>query len=234
MESTSTLWAYFMPVTEIPAEFTPGGGKRIDRYLVHEVRSICGEAPSSLRKGMGFARIESGSPIPFSGGSQAEPPGGFPLRGVVQHLHYTAGSERSELEKISLLEPDRSAETMAVLIPIGKSPAWWRLSQDGRQVLFQKTPRHEGHLGIGRKYADRIFRRLYHTRYLDPSAPYDFLTYFEFDEVNAPDFRKMISELRDIKNNPEWLYVDFEYEIWMTHLSSAVEPISTKPTFLAG
>ncbi len=132
MPSTSTAWSYFMPVTEIPAEFAPGGGKRIDRYLVHEVRSICGEVPSSLRKGMGLARIESGSPIHFSGRSRAEPPGGFPLRGVVQHLHYTARSERSELEKISLLEPDRSAETMAVLIPIGKSPAWWRLSQDER------------------------------------------------------------------------------------------------------
>jgi chlorite dismutase len=175
-------------------------------------------------------RIESCSPIP----SSKESPGGFSLRGVVQHLHYTSRSDRSELEKVSRSESDASVETMAVLIPIGKSADWWKLSQDERQILFQKTPRHEGHIGIGRKYAGRIFRRLYHSRYIDPAAPHDFLTYFEFDKANAADFRKMLSELRDIKNNPEWLYVDFEYEIWMTKRSLSSEQISREPVLSEG
>jgi hypothetical protein len=131
-----------------------------------------------------------------------------------------------ELKAISRPELAASVETTAVLIPIGKSVAWWAMSQDERQILFQKTARHEGHFGIGQRYADRIFRRLYHTRYIDPAAPHDFLTYFEFNEADAPDFRKMISELRDVKRNPEWLYVDFEYEIWMTKLSLSTELIS--------
>ncbi len=228
MQPHSMTWVQFVPVTEIPIGFTPGGANRLDRYLIHEVRSICGEAPSGLRRGKGLARIESGSPIPSSGAGRTDA-SAVSLRGVLQHLHYTGRNDRTDLEKISRPETDGSAETTAVLIPIGKSAAWWRLSQDERQILFQKSSRHEGHLGIGRAYADRIFRRLYHTRYVDPSAPHDFLTYFEFDGADTASFRKMLSELRDIKNNPEWLYVDFEYEIWMTKLSPAIEPISTEP-----
>lgn len=227
MPLSSATWVHFVPVTDIPIGFVLGGANRIDRYRVDEVRSISGEAPCSVRCGNGLARIESGSPIPLSGPGRGEPPGGFSLRGVMQHLHYTGRSERVDLEKISRPGTEPSEETTAVLIPIGKSAAWWRLSQDERQILFQKTARHEGHIGIGRNYADRIFRRLYHSRYVDPAAPHDFLTYFEFNEANAADFRKMISELRDIKNNPEWLYVDFEYEIWMTKLS--IDPISAEP-----
>ena len=215
--AVSTAWAHFVPVSEIPLGFTPGGSNRLDRYLVRVVRSIRGEAPPTLRPGLGLARLESESPI--CGHGFKEFSSGFFLHGVVQHLHYTRRSDQRELKTVSRAELAPSVETTAVLIPIAKSADWWAMSQDERQILFQKTARHEGHFGIGRKYADRIFRRLYHTRYIDPAAPYDFLTYFEFNEADAPDFRKMIAELRDVKNNPEWLYVDFEYEVWMTKLS---------------
>lgn len=223
--SVSTLWAHFVPVAEIPIGFDTGRMSRLDRYLIREVRSIRGEAPAALRRGTGLARLESEAPIRFFNNGYKES-GGFLLHGVVQHLHYTGRGEQTELKTLSRPELAASVETTAVLIPIGKSPGWWAMSQDERQILFQKTARHEGHFGIGRKYADRIFRRLYHTRYIDPAAPYDFLTYFEFNEADAPDFRKMISELRDVKSNPEWLYVDFEYEVWMTKLSLSAEPSS--------
>lgn len=223
--AVSTIWAHFIPVGEIPIGFTPGETGRLDRYLIREVRSIRGEAPSNLWRGAGLARLESASPIRFLSGGHKGSSDGFPLQGVVQHLHYTCRNERAELEKISRPELAASVETTAVLIPVGKSPAWWAMSQDERQILFKKTDRHEGHHGIGRRYADRIFRRLYHARYIDPAAPYDFLTYFEFNEADAPEFRKMISELRDVKRNPEWLYVDFEYEVWMTKFSLSTDPI---------
>ncbi|WDT73831.1 MAG: hypothetical protein MPW16_11185 [Candidatus Manganitrophus sp.] len=224
MTAVSTSWVHFMPIVEVPIGFTPGETNRLDRYLIREAHSVRGDAPAVLRRGTGMARIESESPIQFSGGYR-EPSEGFPLRGVVQHLHYTSRSEQTELKTISRPELAASAETLAVLIPIGKSDGWWAMSQDERQILFKKTDRHEGHHGIGRRYADRIFRRLYHTRYVDPSAPYDFLTYFEFHESDAPEFRKMLTELRDVKKNPEWLYVDFEYEVWMTKLSLSTDPV---------
>lgn len=224
MTAVSTTWVSFMPMKEIQVGFTPGETSRLDRYLIREARSVRGEVPVVLRRGIGMARVESESPIQFSGG-YGETSEGFPLRGVVQHLHYTGRSEQTELKTISRPELAPSAETVAVLIPIGKSDAWWAMSQDERQILFKKTVRHEGHHGIGRRYADRIFRRLYHTRYVDPSAPYDFLTYFEFHESDTLEFRKMLTELRDVKKNPEWLYVDFEYEVWMTKLSLSRDPV---------
>ncbi|MCI0527653.1 MAG: hypothetical protein L0Y56_09445, partial [Nitrospira sp.] len=63
-----------------------------------------------------------------------------------------------------------------------------------------------------------IFRKLYHCRYLDPMIPYDFLTYFEFEEQHEKQFRMLSSELRDLRKNPEWYYVQHEYEIWMTKI----------------
>lgn len=225
MTAVSTSWVQFMPIVEIPIGYAPAGANRLDRYLVREVHAIHGEAPAMLQRGTGIARIESESPIQFFGEGGRGPSDGFSLRGVVQHLHYTSRSEQAGLKAISRPELAASAETTAVLIPIGKSTAWWAMSQDERQVLFQKTVRHEGHFGIGQRYADRIFRRLYHTRYVDPSAPYDFLTYFEFHESDAPEFRKMLTELRDVKKNPEWLFVDFEYEVWMTKLSLSIDPV---------
>lgn len=56
MQPHSTIWVYFVPVAEIPIRFTPGGANRLDRYLIQEVRSICGEAPSTFRRGEGVKR----------------------------------------------------------------------------------------------------------------------------------------------------------------------------------
>jgi hypothetical protein len=60
---------------------------------------------------------------------------------------------------------------------------------------------------------------LYHSRYLPEASNYDFLTYFEFRDADAPAFRGLLAELRDVKRNPEWRYVEREFEIWMTKLA---------------
>lgn len=216
--TASTTWVYFIPAGDIPADLILSGESRLDRYLVQEVRSIRGETPLMIFPGTGLIRIESGAPMRLAGHRPEGAGGRFSLRAVVQHLHYAGRREWMDLKRIACPEPVVSAGTAAVLVPVGKSAEWWKLAQDERQILFQKTARHEGHLGICRRYADRIFQRLYHSRHIDPEARHDFLAYFEFDEADAPDFRKMISELRDIRANPEWLYVDFECEIWMRKL----------------
>jgi chlorite dismutase len=108
---------------------------------------------------------------------------------------------------------------MAVLIPIGKSEEWWKLAQDQRQAYFQKTDTHQGHTAIGLKYVDRVFRKLYHSRYLNAALGYDFLTYFEFEDVYEKDFKDLLAELRDTSGNPEWAYVNLEFEIWMTKIA---------------
>jgi len=43
-------------------------------------------------------------------------------------------------------------------------------------------------------------------------------TYFEFDRKHTDGFKRLLAGLRDPERNPEWKYVDREYEIWMTKL----------------
>jgi hypothetical protein len=171
-------------------------------------------APSNLAKGWMMVRVESLREIVSHLGSTQ----GTVFRGVTQHLHYTTDAERQELDRHSRSELPPSENTIAVLIPIRKSGEWWELSQDQRQAYFQKAV-NEGHTAIGLRYVDRVFRKLYHSRYLGPTANYDFLTYFEFYYEHSDDFRKLLMELRNATRNPEWNYVNLEFEIWMNKVA---------------
>ncbi|MEO8100068.1 MAG: chlorite dismutase family protein [Acidobacteriota bacterium] len=150
--------------------------------------------------GTSMWRVETDSSFEVSGG----------LRGVVQHLHYTTADQRTDLAARSQTELP-AGETTAVLIPIRKSPEWWQMAHDQRGHHFHGDA---GHTAIGFPYADKIFRRLYHARYL--GSRFDFLTYFEFPPEHEAAFRALLAELRATK---EWSYVEEEYEVWMRKLS---------------
>ena len=132
-----------------------------------------------------------------------------PFIGSTQHLVYTDAATRGELSQLSRT----STGPLAVLIPICKSAAWWALAQEERQAYFTRG-RHPGHTALGRPFAERIYRRLYHARYL-PSSSWDFLTYFEFPESERPVFQELLAVLRAPELNPEWAFVERESEIWM-------------------
>ena len=188
---------------------------KLDRYVINEVVPIVGEAPANLAQSRNIVRIETSVPFSeeslYTGDSSV-----VQFHGVRQHLHYTSEAQRDELSKQARPELEPSEHTTAVLIPIAKSEEWWKLPQDQRQAYFQKTEKHVGHTAIGLKYVDRVFRKLYHSRYLNAALGYDFLTYFEFEDVYAKDFKTLLAELRDTNTNPEWAYVNREFEIWMT------------------
>lgn len=191
---------------------------RFSRYRLREVVPVLGEPPN-LAQGSSVVRIESSVPISlFKDSSRLGSSSLIQFHGVTHHLHYTSDAQRQELDKRSILELEPSQHTTAVLIPIRKSEEWWKLAQDQRQAHFEKTGGHEGHTGIGLKYVDRVFRKLYHSRYLNTGLSYDFLTYFEFKDVYEKDFRALTAELRDTTVNPEWAFVDYEFEIWMTKI----------------
>ncbi len=166
-------------------------------------------------------RIESVLPIqPAPSGLKSSKIPIITFWGATQHLHYTSEAQRKELDALSHAEFEPSNETTAVLIPISKSAQWWELAQDSRQAHFHRRGKYEGHTAIGQKYVDRVFRRLYHSRHVGlSSTPYDFLTYFEFHSAHRDDFTKLLSELRNTVQNPEWAYVEQEYEIWMTKIA---------------
>jgi chlorite dismutase len=75
---------------------------------------------------------------------------------------------------------DRPQATLAALIPIRKSEAWWELAQDERRRVFEESSHH---IEIGMKYLPAIARRLHHSREL--GEPFDFLTWFEYAPEHA-------------------------------------------------
>ena len=69
---------------------------------------------------------------------------------------------------------------------------------------------------VTERLAGRVYRKLYHTRYAVETTDHDFLTYFEFDREHTPAFTELLAKLRDPATNPEWKFVDREYEVWLT------------------
>src|SRR5262249_51320811 len=56
---------------------------------------------------------------------------------------------------------DRAEATMAALIPIRKTAAWWNLTQEERRNIFE-TKSH--HITEGVRYLPSVARQLYHSR----------------------------------------------------------------------
>lgn len=175
---------------------------QVFHYLVSNVVPVCG-VPPDIRPGQSLVRIESDVP----GARTPTSPGWV---GVTGHLQYTSRDERDDLGRQST----GPRLGVAVIIPICKSRAWWDMAHDERHAHFHPSVQSPGHTQIGRPFADRIFRRLYHARYL-PGSVWDFLTYFEFAESDAESFRALTRQLRDPRTNPEWSYVTRETEIWL-------------------
>lgn len=128
------------------------------------------------------------------------------LQGVTSNDRYV---ERSEKDALLAVQQGlgRSATHLAALIPIRKNADWWALTQDERRDIFEAQSRH---IAIGMKYLPAIARKLHHCRDLSESAPFDFLTWFEFAPEYEPEFNNMLEELRA---SPEWTYVDRELDI---------------------
>lgn len=181
------------------------GGLR--RFTVESVNAVRGRPVANLAPGWRLTRVESQEPLRAS-------PADVTLEGVATHTLYTTAEQRRALDE-QAAPPHRRQR--AVLIPLSKSEAWWRMAQDERQQLFAPRgsgARPGGHIGIGMRYLERFPRRLYHARFL-PTSEWDFLTFFELDDDDVETFRRMLSELRDPERNPEWRFVEREVEIWL-------------------
>jgi hypothetical protein len=211
----SRLWATFSFGPTPPETGPPPSrpDRREDQYLVDDVVTVRGAPLPEVRKGWHMTRVEGRVPAPAAGATQAV---FATVTATTQHLGYTSAEQQAHLARISHPGPGK----VVVIIPITKSEAWWALPQDRRQEHFAPLSAERasagvrGHTVIGTDYADRIFRRLYHARYL-PDSDWDFVTYFELHPDHVPDFRRLLAELRDPLRNPEWAYVEREVEIWM-------------------
>ena len=219
-DKVNTIWVLFVASSDerLLRKIYRRQSVQSNQYRINDIISVAGDKPVELVPGWGLVRIESSTPIQFASEELSSDVPFIIFSGVTQHLHYTSVTQRRELDASSHAEFDPSNETTAVLIPIGKSQDWWQLAQDHRQVHFQTSDQYRGHTAIGLRYVDRVFRKLYHSRYAHPPMPYDFLTYFEFNSSHTADFKTLLHELRDTEHNPEWMHVELEYEIWMTKI----------------
>jgi chlorite dismutase len=128
----------------------------------------------------------------------------WPLVGVASHVRYVERAEKTALVAVQagLSRPDA---TLAALIPIRKSAAWWELTQEERRRIFEDKSQH---IAASMKYLPAIARQLYHSR--DLGQPFDFLTWFEFAPAHAQTFEDLVGMLRATE---EWSYVEREVDV---------------------
>lgn len=205
-----TNHALFAAAPVADAEITQS--VRLTRFTIDQCRAIAGPAPN-LQSGSPLLRLETSTLITLP----IDP--ALQFRGTAQHLNYSAAHQRADLESRSRSPfPDGTPGVIGVMIPIHKTDAWWQLAPEIRTAHFQKAGEHHQHAAIGSPYVERIYRKLYHSRYTggpESPIPYDFVTYFEFLEPDRAAFEELLAGLRDTKLNPEWAYVDGEFEVWM-------------------
>ena len=128
------------------------------------------------------------------------------LRGVASHERYATRAEKDQLiaKQAALGRPEA---TRGALIPIRKNAVWWQLTQDERRAIFEDRSHHTQ---IGLKHLPGVARRLHHCRDLSESAPFDFLTLFDYAPADANAFEDLVAELRATE---EWKFVDREIDI---------------------
>jgi len=171
-----------------------GGDTGLWRVAAMEV--IVGEPLPAARR----LEIASGSEIPSG------PQAAWALRGITSNERYVVGEERSQLvaKQLSLGRPEA---TCAALIPIRKNVAWWALTQDERQRIFESQSHHAN---IGLQHFPTLARRLHHCRDLSEHEPFDFITWFEYAPAHEAAFNNLLAALRATE---EWKYVEREVDI---------------------
>jgi chlorite dismutase len=160
------------------------------------------------------AKAIAGDPLPavarvdiVAGAVGALPAGGqWVLRGVTSNDRYVTRGEKDALVK-KQAALGRPAATLAALIPIRKSAAWWALTQDERRAILEEKSRH---IAIGLKYLPGVARRLHHCRDLGENEPFDFLTLFDYAPADAGAFDDLVAALRGTE---EWKYVEREVDV---------------------
>lgn len=167
------------------------------RWRVAEMVAIAGEPLPAAR----MLAIASGSEIP------SDPHAAWVLRGITSNERYVVPSEERNQLVAKQLALGRAEATCATLIPIRKNAAWWALTQNERQNVFEEQSRHAK---IGLQYFPTLARRLHHCRDLSENEPFDFLTWFEYAPADEAAFNQLLAALRATE---EWKYVEREIDI---------------------
>jgi hypothetical protein len=145
--------------------------------------------------------IASGAALP------SDPPAAWVLRGITSNERYAVRVEEKRQIVAKQLALGRPEATCAALVSIRKNLAWWTLTQNERQDIFEKQSRHAK---IGLQYFPTLARRLHHCRDLSENEPFDFLTWFEYAPTDEVAFNKLLAALRATE---EWQFIEREIDI---------------------
>jgi hypothetical protein len=129
------------------------------------------------------------------------------LRGITSNERYVV--REKERDQLVAKQPalGRTEARCAALIPIRKNAAWWALTQEQRQNVFEQQSHHAQ---IGLQLFPALARRLHHCRDLSEHEPFDFLTWFEYAPADEAAFNTLLAALRA---TGEWKYVEREVDI---------------------
>jgi hypothetical protein len=215
VKESAWTWGYFFAAGDKASVKRLSGERQqsLALYRVDKTVPVRGKPSVAIAPGSKIVRVETAARLPATDDAKTV---SLLFQGLPQHLQYTSQAQRDKLR--SRAEFPASKDTIAVVILIRKSAEWWAMPHDQRLAHFQKMEGKTGHAAIGVNYIEFIHRKLYHTRYAVETTDHDFITYFEFERAHEGDFKALCTKLRDTTQNPEWAYVDREYEIWMTKL----------------
>ena len=136
------------------------------------------------------------------------------LGGVLGTKNYTGAAMNNWAYARAVVQQPGSVMPNAFLVPMSKTPEWWRKGWMERHTYF--LPRYdeqgrmvsEGHALAAAAGIPCMLRRTYrHPVEPAPEGTYDFITYFECADADVPTFHQVCDALRDVAKNPEWKFV---------------------------
>jgi len=136
------------------------------------------------------------------------------LSGIIGTRNYTGAAMNNWAYARQIVQQPGSMMPNAFLVPMSKTPEWWRKDWMERHTYF--LPRYdeqgrmlsEGHALAAAEGIPCMLRRTYrHPVEPAPDGTYDFITYFECADADVPIFHKVCAALRDAARNPEWRFV---------------------------
>ncbi|MBI4389438.1 MAG: chlorite dismutase family protein [Nitrospinae bacterium] len=213
-------------------DFAPEKGKTdtIQYYKEHEYtqdgKPAAGKAPAILIRAESLDRSKVDDYFKTLSGALGDYFDVERRVGVTRELNYTSAETLDRLKAGAPKRGDGKSQPNAAVLPISKTSAWWALPLDKRENYFNQRPEifgknHLGHNAVGFMYITKIFRKLYHSRFIDGQQ--DFVTYFEFSDEDSETYKKLLDGLRDKTTNPEWGYVQEKPLFWGKRAASLKE-----------
>lgn len=154
------------------------------------------------------------------------------IGGVQRPRSYTSHAMQQYAYAPALAPQPAAAHPWGVVTPMNKTAAWWAMPWIQRESFF--LPRYDaddrmtvpGHTLASADAVPTVVRRLVHApeRY-GQSGRYDFVGYFEFADAHADVFTRVMANLRDRAQNPEWKYVEEGPEWWGRRVATAREAL---------